>query len=125
MYMIIEKFCCKNSEDGLSAIDGLDEAEKVYLKKILRALKTPEQTLAVLDWSPGKEDHEALRVLEGRASLSAKVQCLVDFLAEIDTDEFTGLVFVVRISGYLIAASIYLLCFTAYFTFYLIEEHPV
>lgn len=104
MYMIIEKFCCKSSEDGMSVIDGLDETEKLYLKKILRALKTPEQTFADHDWSPGKEVYEASRVIEGRACLSAKVQCLIDFLAETGTEDFTGLVFVVRIPGYLIAA---------------------
>ena len=97
MYMIIEKFCSKDSDDAMSIIDGLDETEKLYLKKILRALKTPQQTFSDLDWSPENESHEAFRVLEGRACLSTKVQCLIDFLAEIDTDDFTGLVFVVRI----------------------------
>ena len=95
----------------MSAIDGLDETEKAYLKKILRVLKNPEQTFADLNWSSGKESHEALRVVGNYACLSDKVQCLVDFLAEIDTEDFTGLVFVVRIPGYLIATSFCSLCF--------------
>lgn len=80
----------------MSAIDGLDETEKLYLKKLLRAIKTPEQTYADLNECLERESLDALPNLDSDACLSAKAHCLVNYLAEVEADAFTGLIFVVR-----------------------------
>lgn len=121
VYTIIEKFCSKGTEDGISAIDGLNDTEKLYLKKILRAIKTPEQTYADLNESLDLESLEAHAQVGNGPCLSAKAQCLVDYLAEVGADTFTGLVFVVRIFGPLISTSYSYLVVQIYS--YVFEEH--
>ena len=75
---VTQKFCSKGV-DTLFSLNTLDDTEKDYLKKLLLSMESSVQDSSCLD---------------NGLDLSPKVQCLINFLAGIETAEFTGLVFV-------------------------------
>ena len=94
IYTTIENFCSKASVDDFSPIHALDDTEKSYLKQTLRTIKSPHQkTDDLLQSLKDEDDPRALNLARGTC-LSAKVRCLVDYLASLDTTKLTGLVFV-------------------------------
>ena len=93
MNTTIERFCSTN-KDEIDSIQELDETQRLYLKKILRRLQTPSNVEIYLTDPWQHETHQTLVNSGKHLCLSAKVECLVDYLAGVATNEFTGLVFV-------------------------------
>ena len=94
IYTTIENFCSKADVDDFSPIHALDDTEKSYLKQILRTIKSSSQkTDDLVQYLKDEDDLSGLTLARGPC-LSAKVRCLVDYLANVDTTELTGLVFV-------------------------------
>lgn len=94
IYTTIENFSSKAGIDGLSIIDPLDDTEKLYLKKALRSMRRFDQRVDDLQRSVENGGTKMDSYPAGHNCLSAKVLCLIDFLANIELDNFTGLVFV-------------------------------
>ena len=94
IYTTIENFCSKVDVDDFFPIHSLDDTEKSYLKQVLRTIKSPYQKTD--DLGQSLKDEGSLSGLSPARGpcLSAKVRCLVDYLANIDTTELTGIVFV-------------------------------
>lgn len=78
IHAVADKFCSRE-EDLIPAISALDNTEKEYLEMLLLSIRVPSQ---------------ALLPLEGDSHLSEKVQRLLHFLKNVDTKDFTGLIFV-------------------------------
>ena len=94
IYTTIENFCSKAGVDDFSPIHALDDSEKSYLKQILRTIKSPDQKIDELVESLIDDNDPRDLSLARGTCLSAKVQCLIDYLASVDTTDLTGLVFV-------------------------------
>ena len=94
IYTTIENFCSKADADDFFPINSLDDTEKSYLKQVLRTIKSPYQETDDLVQSLKDERFLSGLSLPRGTCLSAKVRCLVDYLASLDTTELTGLVFV-------------------------------
>lgn len=78
IHAVTEKFCSKG-EDLLPAISELDEAEKRYLETLLLSVCRHGSNMLL-------SEHDM--------DLSLKARCLIDFLSRVDTQDFTGLIFV-------------------------------
>ena len=94
IYTSIEKFCSKTIVDDFFLLDALDDTEKLYLRKILRSIKSPNQRAESLrEWLHHESVQKGPSLCRG-ASLSKKVLSLVDYLAKVETKDFRGIVFV-------------------------------
>ena len=90
----VDNFCFKANIDGISMVDTLDDAEQMYLKKVLRVIKPCDNNPRGLDWLFDGHATQADHKFGSHACLSAKVKCLVDYLADTEMEDLTGLVFV-------------------------------
>ena len=75
---VIEKFCCR-VEELQPSINAVDDNEKEYLTMLLLSIRRPIRPSLKLD---------------SGLHLSGKVQCLIDFLGDLDPTDVTGLIFV-------------------------------
>ena len=78
IHAVVDKFCSRE-EDLTPAISALDDTEKEYLAMLLLSIRVPSS---------------ALLSLEIESHLSGKVRRLLNFLKNVDSTDFTGLIFV-------------------------------
>ncbi len=94
IYTSIEKFCSKTIVDDFLLLDAMDDTEKLYLRKILRSIKSPDQRAeSTQKWLHHESVQKGSSISRG-ASFSKKVMSLIDYLANVEVNDFRGIVFV-------------------------------
>lgn len=93
IYTSIEKFCSKATVDDFFLLDALDDTEKMYLRKILRTVKSPDQRAESLQKWLQDEIQKEISISRDTC-LSKKVMSLIDYLANLEVNDFRGIIFV-------------------------------